>query len=61
MPPVSQPRSEMDSCGTEWGYDDIIPLYDYLTDPQTGRIADGIINQVKNKGEVNTYIVIFYP
>ena len=32
--------------------DDVYPLYEYLTDPETGKIADGIVNQVKEKGEV---------
>ncbi len=38
--------------------DDIYPLYDYLTDSETGKIADGIVNQVKEKGEVIDYVYI---
>ncbi|KAJ3299182.1 vacuolar fusion protein ccz1 [Borealophlyctis nickersoniae] len=26
-------------------------LYDYLTDPETGKLEDGVVNQVKGKGE----------
>eukprot|EP00842_Homolaphlyctis_polyrhiza_P006844 jgi/Hompol1/749/HPOL_005402-RA len=38
------------------GIDDLesaYAVYDYLTDPETGKLDDGIINQVKNKGEVS--------
>ncbi|KAJ1533505.1 hypothetical protein HK405_000478, partial [Cladochytrium tenue] len=27
------------------------PLYDFLTDPETGKVDDGIVNQLKPKGE----------
>lgn len=30
---------------------DAKPLYDYITDPETGKVADNMINQVKGKGE----------
>lgn len=35
---------------------DLYPLLDYLTDPETGKMDDGFIDQVKPKGEVKGYI-----
>ncbi|KAJ3012660.1 vacuolar fusion protein ccz1 [Thoreauomyces humboldtii] len=32
-------------------FDVLKPLYNYITDPETGRVYDGIVNQVKRKGE----------
>ncbi|TPX54926.1 hypothetical protein PhCBS80983_g05693 [Powellomyces hirtus] len=32
-------------------FETLKPLYTYMTDPETGRVYDGIVNQVKHKGE----------
>ncbi|KAI9096075.1 hypothetical protein DFS34DRAFT_650793 [Phlyctochytrium arcticum] len=34
---------------------DLQDVYDYFTDPETGRVYDGLINQVKRKGEPVTH------
>ena len=31
---------------------DLKSFYDYITDPETGKIADGLVSMVKPKGEV---------
>ncbi|KAJ3157343.1 vacuolar fusion protein ccz1 [Geranomyces variabilis] len=32
-------------------FDALKPLHSYITDPETGRVYDGVVNQVKRKGE----------
>jgi hypothetical protein len=50
--------------GNHSSVDEIQFLVDYLTDPQTGKNWDQIINQVKQKNEVSHFILpnsLLYP
>ena len=32
-------------------------FYDYITDPETGKIYDGLVNQIKRKGEASLHLL----